>query len=1557
MALSAADRAEQAKLKIALQVDSDASKLENLASSLLSRLLGVPMPVAKAGFQHGGDAGTAGQQGRHLRLECKKYGDNTNLSERELLGEIDQALARDEALEGWVLITTRSVPEQLAQSLIQKGERVGVAVVIIDWQDNDIAPLAALCASDYGLVESEFSVEAGAAARALQPAAREAIAVLERSLQSWCLGFEVLRIRSHLKLDAIWNSARASNAELGQDVAGGAQRKKVKRRLVHDDLDDWWRGPARNDAPAAIIGFEGAGKTWAVLNWLIDRKVEHPIILTVPSSSTASLAEASEQSLRRFLAERLYTLSGIRGVDHWQRRLDRLLRRPGEEGPVITLFFDGLNQEPSIPWLQAVKTLQGNAFSGKVRVIVSTRNHYFEERLSRLNSLVVRAKVVRVDIYDVGPGGELDQMLAFEGLTRSDLHPDLVELARTPRLFKLVVQFRDRLVEAEQVTLHRVLWEYGRDTLGNRAGVSFSEMAWREWLAEIARQHRAGVQEYSLRTLGETANRPDLSQREVYARLSDIIDGRFAQPSASGSMQLTPTIVAHALGAALLTHLQEMCATDLAALQTEVNQWLDPIAGFDQRAEILRAAVSILVERGQSKTAIAGVLVTAWLQTQNITETHRRELKALAPNMPEALLDAVEQSEARAQESARLWAVNALRAIPRDNLSALAVIVTRARKWLSIVSRDVQNWPEMQAQIDKQRAERYKTRIGVDASGPLTVLGVELQLVDWADGRLQAVVPSIIEGFPLAHITPCFEAAAVSHAAGGQSKSWEVLKWLCHFNEVDSDEMAKELRLAADAMRRRISESGVHPELPAKAAALLLWLIGQEADDELAGEINPIIEYGLTYEKDYLANPIRSFFELERRHADLVLTDRTLPIYSRAQRVGEMWLDPTFEPPAEFVEELKNSATSFDVEKITRNAHPSPEEHFFEELEPVLARCAPDFLGDLTKRKLRSIASCPPEARYLNAIQSSAHFLLASSAEAAAAHILRVGGCEKDKDKEIIAVSQLLLLELPELGALDQFELLIAADLKFIPANFALVMRAPTTDEVDALIARYGAGSSKQQQDLIVLLSIHPIALSEKARSWLIDLARLERHEKRGVLFRVLSRCDGSRFGNILASEGWSWSPEADVWVNHFGTGALIEAEPALPFDQLAPRLAPWRLLEAARVRGADPADVRLAASIIGQVLGARKLEEPDAGSDLTVDRTEREFMPFVVSIKPRRAAEEQGNPLAALRAELDPEARTQAYRRAAETATARIDETRKSGASLYLVDIPALDMEPVLEHAGDMVVHWLEGCSERTDDFRRRVRLAEPAYLALCEALLKRDPARGLELWRALRGMMATSYLGAAGIDERLHLVFRTPNSAPVVELRNEMIALEYCSTDQALFELAVVASYNRKMSWLAQTIEAERASPRGWRQKRGALLSSFTAGNTLPDPAAWLEGEVTTHFEHLRRKAARSRWREACAHHWWRAYLSADNRTDAYAAWILFLRSADARVWIWMDEELAEKGYGKLGNLKYAHLRLNRAEIGRAMDKHNDRLSRNFLDTRIIEGFGPWVTRSNRY
>ena len=85
--------------------------------------------------------------------------------------------------------------------------------------------------------------------------------------------------------------------------------------------------------------------------------------------------------------------------------------------------------------------------------------------------------------------------------------------------------------------------------------------------------------------------------------------------------------MSHALGAALLNALQAVMPAQPSTVANALNTWLDPIAALDQRAEILRAAVSIFVECGDPDgSPIGGTLVTAWLQSQNLPDEHHREI-------------------------------------------------------------------------------------------------------------------------------------------------------------------------------------------------------------------------------------------------------------------------------------------------------------------------------------------------------------------------------------------------------------------------------------------------------------------------------------------------------------------------------------------------------------------------------------------------------------------------------------------------------------------------------------------------------------------------------------------------------------------------------------------------------------------------------------------------------------------------------------------------------------------------------------------------------------------
>ena len=794
---------------------------------------------------------------------------------------------------------------------------------------------------------------------------------------------------------------------------------------------------------------------------------------------------------------------------------------------------------------------------------------------------------------------------------------------------------------------------------------------------------------------------------------------------------------------------------------------------------------------------------------------------------------------------------------------------------------------------------------------------------------------------------PVFEIAAVSLAIADTNAAWAGLRWLCLLNDQDPSPTTEALRSLSDQIRTRSPEPGVLPLLAHRAAALLLWLTAEDTDDDVACSIDPDYYRVWTYEKDYLPQPDSSMFPLERRHAVRTLNNTNLRWLYRIRRLGELWLDPHFAPPDAFMSELNDQARRTDVTKLHRSSGRTIQDYeFAEAIAPALARCNPSLLASLLRRKLQSMKTCPAESRYWSAIHATDHLILARQPEAAAARSLRISTKESNTNSEDVVVDQLLMLEVNDCDPRQQVAALVEADLNFVSLHFAAVMGSLSSNDVNALVTKYARSSgAKRRHNLLLALSLRAVRLSDHSWKWIYDAAKDS--ENRGLAFQILAESDSKRFGRTLHAESWSWDCDEDIWVSHYGTGALIEATTDVPFDQVASRMAPWRLIEGARRRGSSRTEVRLAATLLGRVLVECGNSVADPDCDLSVDRSERKHTPFAYSVSPRADRENAFPPLT-----IDANAQVKAHEHAFDAAETHIRETRGAGASLYLIDVAAKDFEVVLLHAPEMIEDWLTGYSEPTDEFRRRVHLAEGAFLGPCEALLTHDPARGIRLWRTLRSTMMTTFIGDCDVEDLLQMVFRVPNSAEVMALRAELLDLKHCHTDRELLDLALAATYNGRTDWLNIIIEEDKSSLIPWRRIRGAIVAGFTVHNELPVAGAWPEGEIATRAGERDVKSARGKWLEACARHWWRVYLDSGDPIEAYAAWVLFLGAADRRVRVWMSEDGRSLDHAQdFGRRKLAHIRLNRSDLKRAYEKRDSKLERVFLGRSVVAGLGPWA------
>ena len=102
----------------------------------------------------------------------------------------------------------------------------------------------------------------------------------------------------------------------------------------------------------------------------------------------------------------------------------------------------------------------------------------------------------------------------------------------------------------------------------------------------------------------------------------------------------------------------------------------------------------------------------------------------------------------------------------------------------------------------------------------------------------------------------------------------------------------------------------------------------------------------------------------------------------------------------------------------------------------------------------------------------------------------------------------------------------------------------------------------------------------------------------------------------------------------------------------------------------------------------------------------------------------------------------------------------------------------------------------------------------------------------------------------------------------------------------------------------------------------------------------------------SARLAWREACARYWWKAYLKSSDSAQAYAAWVLFLRSADRRIWVWMQDDIETAAMsGVFFRLKMMHFALNQNKVEGALKKQEKNLEQHFLFRKVAQNVGPWI------
>jgi hypothetical protein len=1523
-------------LKTELESHDD-SVFEHLSAHLISRLLGdVAITVSKSGYQVGADASTAGLRGRRLRVECKRYKETTGLRSRDLAGEVAESADDDELLEAWVLMATKSVKENERKLAIRHGQNNGIAVMVIDWTPPaagaGICALAALCATWPEVVQQHLGKNAADAARALSPVVGTAIDNLRKDLGVWNIGYKNLREASHKRLNSIWESRQQSRAYFGQDAAGGAPGVRlISRTGPLPTLTTWWNTPANFGSPAAVTGLEGVGKTWVALDWARRSSDELPIVLVVPASAFAKKYDVTVGGIQELIASALRGNANSTLTDrYWSTRVTRLLQRPITEGPTFLLLLDGLNQHPHVEWTRLAQALQAESLFGRVRLLFTARQSYFEQDLRRLSQVDCRPLQVPVQIYN---DAEFDEILALHGMSKDQLHESLRQLARTPRLFPLVYRLKDKEALKSDATVHRLLFEYGQDVLEQRERSAFTPDQWVEWLADRAKAYRERirvtgtlVQPEPVKELATSLASPTLTPEDVHRRLSELVDGHlFERKKIGATTQVFLRNEAAVLGLALaLLETMDNKGPEFDAQQSALEEWIEPIGAIDQTTEVLRAALSLIsAGAGADGEVKTDCLLVTWMMAQNPSRTYEQDAAIFGDAMPRSMLAVIERSSSQASGAARYLAIQQLRKLPRTRVDDWRFVEQRLVQWAGwfYVPR-----PENVADAShyaKRHHDQIVERIGTAEPREMVVLGVRLYLAYHHLGDPASAIPGILESHDLTEFAEIFRASAVREAAqvGGLSRSWPGFHWLVLVGSADEQKTRDFLQKLADTVLATPPEPGIHPRLRNRAGALLLRLAGEESMDKKASEVDEPFGGGWSYEEDYEKDPAHSFFEPERRHLDLILEADDLPVWRRLEKASHFLPDPTVEAPKVVLESLTSSLDALTFEGVHVGVSHTIEDHNWERLQPSAARFIPGKFFDAARRELQVLTARRGEQKYWSTFHLAELLLTVEPEDMSAITGLRMGA--KLDSHEQFANSLCLQLEILHMPVEQQLDHLLDAGDYLASIELLEALRPASAHQLTEFLEKHQT-SAKAVRVVLEVMALQETKNAEALSAKLLPTLDSQEEDIRNISLRALSLCVPEVCGQQLLSKNWR-ADAADAFGSHYGSKAVAHASKSFNIEDVFPLIAPWRWLDAVVARGSQPSELEFASICLVRLVLDASGDIAELPGELAIRVPEDGGVPRIRITEPKKTETTEQDFFRGIN-----ESPEEANRRLEELSiavSASIRSIRASGHSIYLQPFEVSAVRAAYSCAQTEWCKLLEGAAERSTDFIRRVRSAEGLYMAFCEVLLELSPSQGAMLWTALRGIVRTKFNNAAGVSGFVHMVFRVPDSPEVEKLRDTLTSFGSTSTDSAIVDLVIAAQLHGRDDWLERLIEQDKASAHQWRRMRGLTLDALRV-DYGPQVLDWPFGLTITSIESLAARMAKRRNRGVLARFWWNKFVDAPDAPSAFAAWHVFLACADRRAYVWMKKD-AEKAFkdSELDRLRALHVQANWNQVERKL------------------------------
>jgi hypothetical protein len=895
---------------------------EGLVAHALAELTGYTFRLARSGAQFGRDAATT-KAPFSIAMEAKRYTESVPL--QELVGKAALAAAvLAEGIDLWALAATVEVSEPTQRQLEEILDEQGIALLTLDWTDSGLPPLAVLLAAVRPAIAKWAAgrldtiqlaqLTAGLDDIAGDPAFDAGLRELQAKLSPALLGFDAFRSKSGEWCERAFSSSKLAQRNFSQFLtplempALIANRPNVQSAI--GVAVDTAAADVAGDSLVAVLGGDGSGKTWSVINWWL-AAAQRPILMLSVGRIADQLSDTDEavEMLAR-LAAYQDSRRDAPTIARWRRRLERWSKGTYAPGRFIVLI-DGLNETSGKPWAAILRTLMPAVHSLGGVVIATCREGYWNRDVAERLPAYVNVVPVHIQNYD---DHEFADVLGKNGVDPAALPPRLNQFMRNPRICALAITMLPQLSGIEDLSVDRLLLEYWRHRLRERDDlIGHNDEDFRDLLVRHAREYRerpgTDFDRNEWRRRSGAAQRQD--GRELAHDLSDIEEGQFFDSSCR-RYQFRKETLHFALGLLVADELGEAVRNGVEDLDEALDGIIDPIRGFDTVADILTAAIAVATLDADYPRRGIAALTSGWMSLQNLDDEAFENLITYVAARPDPFIDAWEKRHGERDDGRFLQLL--LYAAKRDSVAE--AFKARMNRWLGTWSRRLPNYGDGSDRARRQGEHdaRVELRLAQMTEAERRFLAERCTELP-EPASLASAAALFLYGRPLSEFASGVVAFAFVYTLAGNTHSaYEDLSWVVRLNRIDPAEVAA-------AVRSEISEltSGEPSQHALEAAACALRLLGSLDAEQEAQTLNPRTE--------------RVFYG----------NDRPDP------------LDPTTKAP-EGIEQLTERIAGLNAEQTWSGMWTTAEDHDLERNHHLLVRFDPVGFRGILDTLARSVA-------------------------------------------------------------------------------------------------------------------------------------------------------------------------------------------------------------------------------------------------------------------------------------------------------------------------------------------------------------------------------------------------------------------------------------------------------------------------------------------------------------------------------------------------------------------------------------------------------------------------